>query len=328
MYRHLPALLTTLAAITLLSACESSQNPLAPGAVAKDHGVVGATEGPAYHDGYLYFTDGGPLNRMNWATGKAEHFRTHCGAPNGLMFDPQGRLIVCESEGRRMVRYEKDGHLTVLADRYHGMRFNSPNDVTMDSQGRIYFTDPRYGPRDTMQLRDQTGHLVEGVYRIDAPGQVTRILSYESVQRPNGILITPCDQYLYICDNNNNSNGGARQLVRFDLNKDGSVRPGSKKLIYDWKDGRGPDGMKMDHTGRLYVMAGTNENTDWEVNTYKAGCYILSPGGKLITFIPTGPDEACNVNFGGEDQKTLCMTSGKHLWTIPLKEPGWTSGRP
>lgn len=321
-----PKLLLLTATTALLASCASSTNPLVPGAVPKDHGAVGATEGPAYHDGYLYFTDGGPLNRMNWATGKAEHFKTHCGSPNGLMFDPEGRLIACESEARRVVRYEKNGHVTVLADRYHGMKFNSPNDVTMDSQGRIYFTDPRYGPRDTMQLRDQTGHLVEGVYRIDAPGQVTRILSYESVQRPNGILITPGDRQLYICDNNNNSNGGARQLVRFDLNKDGTVQPGSKKLIFDWKDGRGPDGMKMDRTGRLYVVAGTNLNTDWEVNTYKAGCYILTPQGKLITFVPTGPDEACNVNFGGEDQKTLCITSGKHLWTVPLKEAGWTAG--
>ena len=95
--------------------------------------VVGATEGPAYHDGYLYFTDGGPLNRMNWATGKAETFKRHSGSPNGLMFDPQGRLIACESDARRMVRYEKDGHKTILAGNYHGKAFNSPNDVTMDS---------------------------------------------------------------------------------------------------------------------------------------------------------------------------------------------------
>jgi len=224
------------------------------------------------------------------------------------------------------VRYEKDGTRTVLADQYHGMKFNSPNDVTMDSQGRIYFTDPRYGPRDTMELKDDKGHLTEGVFRIDAPGKVSLILTNEFAERPNGILISPGDQHLYICDNNNNNKGGSRKLLRFDLNKDGTVQTATRTVIFDWKDGRGPDGMKMDRHGHLYVMAGVNKANQWETNEFKAGCYILSLEGKLITFVPTGPDEACNVNFGGEDQKTLCLTSGKHLFTVPLKEAGWTAG--
>jgi gluconolactonase len=164
------------------------------------------------------------------------------------------------------------------------------------------------------------------VYRIDAPGKVTLVLSHDSAERPNGLLISPHDQYLYICDNNNNNHGGSRKLLRFDLNKDGTVNTGTRKVLFDWKNGRGPDGMKMDRAGRLYVAAGVNEANEYEVNDFKAGCYILSPSGKLITFIPTGPDECCNCAFAGDDAKTLCVTSGKHLWTVPLKTAGWQAG--
>lgn len=323
----LSRLLLPACAVILLNACASSTSPLASNAKVTDHGDVGATEGPAYHDGYLYFTDGGPINRMNWATGKAGTFILRTGESNGLMFDPQGRLIACESSNRRVVRYEKNGHKTILAEWFHGKRFNSPNDVTMDSQGRIYFTDPRYGPiRRDMEIHDASGRSLEGVYRIDAPGQVSLVLSHDSAERPNGILISPHDQYLYICDNNNNNHGGSRKLLRFAMNKDGTVQTNTRTVIFDWKNGRGPDGMKMDRAGRLYVAAGVNEKNEYEVNDFKAGCYILSPSGKLITFIPTGPDECCNCAFAGDDAKTLCITSGKHLWTVPVNTAGWQAG--
>ena len=90
-------------------------------------------------------------------------------------------------------------------------------------------------------------------------------------------------------------------------------------MLFDWKDGRGPDGMKMDAAGRIYVVAGTNTATEFETTRFKAGCYILSPSGRLIDFIPTAPDEACNCAFGGADGKTLFITSGGHLWSVPLK---------
>jgi len=97
------------------------------------------------------------------------------------------------------------------------------------------------------------------------------------------------------------------------------VKPGSRKVIFDWKDGRGPDGMKMDAAGRIYVAAGTNKATEYETTHFKAGCYILSPSGRLLDFIPTAPDECCNCAFGGKDGKTLFITSGGHLWSVPLK---------
>ncbi|MFN0078302.1 MAG: SMP-30/gluconolactonase/LRE family protein [Prosthecobacter sp.] len=326
--------LSNFAVILVLASCSSMRSPIVPGAVPKDHGLIGAGEGPAWKDGSLYFTDGKHINRMG-PDGRTTVFRHN--ASNGLLFDHEGRLVACESGLRRVTRTEKDGRITVLADRFEGKRFNSPNDLCMDSKGRLYFTDPRYGSREGMEiveLRPADNELgehhdkgeivqrkftpVEGVYRIDLPGKITRILC-DGAERPNGILITPDDRYLYIADNNNNTHGGSRKLLRYELDKNGDVKSGTRKVIFDWKDGRGPDGMKMDAAGRIYVAAGTNKATEYETNRFKAGCYILSPSGCLIDFIPTAPDEACNCAFGGKDGKTLYITSGGHLWSVPLK---------
>lgn len=317
----LSRLLLFSAAIGLITSCSilPQGSPLVSGAKPFDYGKIGAGEGPAYKEGVLYFTDGKGINRIDLSTGKASVFRTHCGSPNGLMFDKMGNMVRCESGGRRLTREESDGAITVLVDQYKGHRFNSPNDLTMDSHGRIYFTDPRYGPRDGMEIRDAKGRAVEGVYRIDSSGQVTLILGPDDVERPNGILVTPDDKYLYVADNNNNVHGGSRKLLRFNLNKDGTVKPGTRKVIFDWKGSRGPDGVKMDKAGRLYVAAGVNKANQWETDEFKAGCYILAPSGKLLDFVPTSPDEATNCLLAGKDQKTLFITSGNHLWSVPLK---------
>ncbi|HSI65492.1 MAG TPA: SMP-30/gluconolactonase/LRE family protein [Candidatus Saccharimonadia bacterium] len=334
--RHFSRLLLPAIA-TALASCASTTSPLAPDAKPHDHGKIGAGEGPAWKDGSLYFTDGSHINRLDTATGKTTVFRSHCGSPNGLLFDTTGKLIACETTNRRLVSHEgemlslmgrhgctfltqldQNPKAVVLADRYEGHRFNSPNDVSIDSKGRLYFTDPRYGDRATMEMRDGQGRLVEGVYRVDAPGKVTRILGPDEVERPNGILVSPGDKHLYVADNNNNTDGGARKLWRFDLNADGSVKPGSRKLMFDWKNSRGPDGLKMDKKGRLYVAAGVNKANSNETDEFKAGCYILSPAGKLIDFVPTAPDEATNCAFGGADGRTLYITSGNHLWSVPL----------
>jgi gluconolactonase len=324
-----PLILTILRSTLTLSlvSCASMQSPLPRGAQPKDHGRIGAGEGPAWKDGSLYFTDGKRINRMD-QNGNTSVFRdaARSGAANGLMFDREGRLIACESKGRRVTRTESNGKITVLADNYHGKRFNSPNDLAMDSKGRIFFTDPRYGSRDGMEIRDADGKLVEGIYRIDAPGVVRRI-DVPGIERPNGILVSPGDRFLYVCDNNNNTHGGSRRLIRFDLDSEGVVEPGSATVIFDWKNSRGPDGMKMDKAGRLYVAAGVNRSNEYESDEFKAGCYVLSPSGCLLSFVPTSPDEACNCAFGGADGKTLFITSGNHLWSIPVDTAGWSASR-
>jgi gluconolactonase len=286
-----------------------------------------AREGPSWDPaGYLYFVGNNKVSRMD-SQGKVEPFKDPSPGANGSLVDPQKRVVVCESQSRRVIRIERDGSVTVLADNYEGKKFNSPNDVSIDSQGRLYFTDPRYGRRDTMEILDGNGKQVEGVYRIDAPGKVTRIIGSE-VERPNGILVSPGDRYLYVADNNNNTEGGARKIWRFDLKKDGSIDPASRKLIFDWHTARGPDGFKMDRDGRFYVAAGLNRASRFETtDEYKGGLFIISPKGKLLEFIAIPKDEATNCAFGGPDLKTLYVTAGGVLYSIRTKTAGLSSAR-
>ena len=245
------------------------------------------------------------------------YFREASGGANGLFFDNQGRLIVCEAASRRVTRTEADGTITVLAGSFEGKKFNSPNDLTMDSKGRIYFSDPRYGNRDNLEMS------VEGVYRIDAPGKVTRVLGRDLVDRPNGLLVTPGDRFLYVADNNNNNPGSPRKLWRFKLRADGSVESKSRKLIYDWGDSRGPDGMEMDAKGRLFVAGNLNSpHPPQKKKKKKGGVYVLSPQGKLLEFIPVPLDEVTNVAFGGADMRTLYVSAGGTIWSIRVKTPG------
>jgi gluconolactonase len=204
------------------------------------------------------------------------------------------------------------------------MRFTEPNDLTVDSKGRIYFSDPCYGDRSRIEMKDDKGQTVEGVYRIDPDGKVSRVIGRE-VERANGVLVTPDDKYIYVADNNNNTKGGARQLWRFDLRPGGSVDLKSKKLMYDWGTGRGPDGLKQDTKGRLYVAAGLNKpNPPFEPATdVKGGIYVLDPNGKLLTFLPVPTDEVTNCAFGGDDRKTLYITGGGTLYSIRTTTPGF-----
>jgi gluconolactonase len=299
--------------------------PIPPGAKPQNLGSMQAGEGPVWHPEHgLYFTGGDRITRRD-LKGAMHVFREPSGGANGLLFDFEGRLIACEARNRRVTRTERDGTVTVLADNYQSKKFNSPNDLTIDSKGRIYFSDPRYGNRDNIEMLDGSGRAVEGVYRIDAPGKVTRIITHEA-DRPNGLLVSAGDEYLYVADNNNNTNGGARKLWRFDLRADGGTDAQSKKLIFDWQDGRGPDGLEMDQQGRLYVAGGlTQPHPPFEsAEKFKGGVYVLSPGGELLAFVAVPVDEVTNVAFGGDDWKTLFVTAGGTLWSIRVTTPGST----
>lgn len=307
-----------IASVTLLAAAES---PVIPGEKPVRYRGVGAGEGPAWdRRGNLYFTGSNRITIRD-SSGTIRIFRDNTGGANGLLFDHDGRLVICEGGNRRVVRIEADGTTTVLADSYESKRFNSPNDLTIDTKGRIYFSDPRYGNRDGMEMS------VEAVYRIDAPGKVTRILADE-VDRPNGLLVSARDEYLYVADNNN-SEGGARKLWRFRLSTDGSADPRSRTLIFDWGTGRGPDGIDMDESGLLYVAAGrTSPRPPHETaDRFKGGIYILSPGGGLVEFIHITDDEVTNCAFGGVDGKTLFITAGGNLWSLRLKIPGYAPSK-
>lgn len=314
-------------AAAALFACACSQGPqlFQQDAELTAYGDVGAGEGPAWHpDKGLYFSGGGRVT-LRALEGELQNVELPGGGANGLMIDPEMRLVACQPGAKRVIRIESDGTLTVLADNYLGAKFNSPNDLTIDSKGRIYFTDPRYGNRDGMEIRDAVDRMVEGVYRIDAPGEVVQIIAHE-VDRPNGILVSPNDEYLYVADNNNDNVGGARTLWRFNLNDDGSIDPATKKLIFDWQDSRGPDGLEMDTAGRLWVAGGRNEPVPpYETNAFAAGVYILSPDGELLGAIPIPQDETTNVTFGGEDLRTLYITAGGSLFSMATAVPGRVS---
>ncbi|MFO0930766.1 MAG: SMP-30/gluconolactonase/LRE family protein [Gemmataceae bacterium] len=286
-------------------------------------GKGSAGEGPAWHPKLGVLTSGdGHIWQLD-PDGRSRIWRKNAGT-NGLLFDARGRLVACEPVQRRVTRTELDGKVTVLTERYDGMRYNQPNDVTIDGKGRIYFSDPCYGDRSHLEMRDAGGQFVEGVYRIDPDGKVTRVLGRESVERPNGVLVSADDRYLYVADNNNSVVTGARKLWRFALAADGSVDAKSRTLLYDWGKGRGPDGLKQDMKGRLYVAGGLNKpNPPAEPATdVKGGIYVLDPTGKLLTFLPVPTDEVTNCAFGDADRQTLYITGGGVLYRIRTTTPG------
>jgi len=310
--------------LVLALSTASGEDVLAPGAKPELLADQGAGEGPAWHPELGLLTSGGGHIWRRDKGGQQSIYRENAGT-NGLLFDKDGRLVMCEPARRRVSRLEKDGSLKVLAETYEGQRFNQPNDLTIDSQRRIYFSDPQYGDRSKMEMVDRSGRKIEGVYRIDPSGGVTRIITHE-VDRPNGLVVTPDDKHLYIADNNNNTVGGARKLWRFELKRDGTVDFATKKLIHDWKSTRGPDGIKLDAAGRLFVAAGLNQqNPPFETQDKPtAGIYVFSPAGELLEFIPIPRDETTNCAFGGVDLKTLFITAGGSLWSIRVN----TAGRP
>lgn len=295
----------------------------APGAkLEKLAGDGAAGEGPAFDPELGVLTSGAKGIHQFTPKGESKVWRERAGT-NGLLFDRDGSLVCCEPVARSVSRISRDGKRTVLTDSFGGKKYNQPNDLTIDSKGRIYFSDPRYGPRDDMQQKDADGKTIEGVYRIDTDGKVSRIIGRE-VDRANGVLVSADGKFLFVADNNNDK-GGARKLWRFDLKADGTVDPKSQKLLYDWKLGRGPDGIKQDAQGRLYVAGGLNKpNPPAEpAEDVKGGVYVIDPeSGKLLAFLSVPTDEVTNCAFGGADLKTLYVTGGGTLYSVRTETPG------
>lgn len=279
-------------------------------------------EGPAWDPelGLLTSGNGGICRRS--LEGKASMYREKAGT-NGLLFDRDGRLICCEPVLRRVTRLSRDGKLEVLTDSFEGKKYNQPNDLCLDRAGRIYFSDPRYGSRDDMQIRDNDGNTIEGVYRINLDGSVKRVLGGE-VERANGVAISPDDRFLFVADNANDRLGGARKLWRFELDDQGDVKSGTGKVLFDWRNGRGPDGIKQDQMGRLFVAGGTNiAKPPHEPDAgLKGGIYVFDFNGTFLAFQNIPTDEVTNCAFGGDDLKTLFVTGGGVLYKLRTKNPG------
>ena len=287
--------------------------------------VIAFTEGPAYHaDGSVYFSDIVNNRIMKRAVdGTLSVFRSDSGRANGNMFDQQGRLVTCESAGmgpggrRRITRTDLEtDEMTVLTDRYKGKRYNAPNDLAIDNQGRIYFTDPCYSDRSSMEMEE------EGVYRIDPGGSVTRVLSQPAFEQSNGIALGPDDKTLYVADHNIRP-GGNRRIWAFDLEDD--LTPINRRLVYDFGVGRAGDGLRVDSLGNLWTAAGIAlPKRAGESGVNPPGIYVLTPEGKLLGIVPIPEDQVTNMTFGGPDKKTLYVTAGKTLFQIQIKVSGWS----
>ncbi len=281
------------------------------------------TEGPAVDaDENLYFSDIINNRIMKLAAdGTLSIFREPSYRTNGQTFDQQGRLYHCEGAefgpggGRRVTRTNLvTGQYEILTDQYDGVRYNSPNDICVDGQGRIYFTDPCYGDRSQMEMRE------EGVYRIDHDGRVTRIVEQPAIQRPNGIAVTQDNTRLYVIDSCP-TDGGHRRVWGFDL--DAAGKPDSQRLIYDFAPGRGGDGMRLDMAGNLYVAAGVLASRGgYETAAVPPGIYVISPAGELLGRIPIYEDVLTNLAFGGPDGRTIYVTAGKTVVKTRVDHPG------
>lgn len=283
-------------------------------------GVVAAKDGMVYLSDVTYsavITENNPrgtIYRYNPATQEITKFMEPSGMTNGMHVDKNNDLIMAQDAdfgGRAIVRRNlTTGKVTVLADKYNGKRFNGPNDVTSDAQGRIYFTDARYRGDEPMELP-------HGVYRIDPNGKVTLISS--DIFRPNGIEVSADGKRLYVLATNTkylpiNPLGPAKDkfgiaeggVVVYDLDKNGEIKNG--RLFWDsGPSGLDADGCAMDTTGNLYV-AMHNGQPDHP----KADIVVLSPEGKVIEHLPVpGKGLTTNLAFGrGADKNTLYVTTG------------------
>ena len=216
---------------------------------------------------------------------------------------------------RRVTRTNlRTGDHQIITDQFGGQRYNSPNDICVDGRGRVFFTDPRYGDRSDMEM------AIEGVYRIDLDGSVTRILEQPVIDRPNGIAVTQDCTKLYLVDSCPIA-GRNRKIWSFDLNERGT--PSHQQLVFDFGGGRGGDGMRLDVEGNLYVAAGiTMPRGPHESTEVPPAIYVISPEGNLIGHIPIPEDVITNLAFGGPDGKTLYVTAGKSVFVTRVSVPG------
>jgi gluconolactonase len=273
--------------------------------VEKVFGEGEFTEGGAMNaDGTILFSDiGNRILRYDPKSGKTTVFREPSGRANGMMFDSRGRLFVAEGAnvggGRRVSITERDGTIRTLADRYEDRRFNSPNDVAVDRDGQVYVSDPRYVGDEPRELD------FEGVFLISQGGYV--IPMDLTVSKPNGLAISPDGKTLYVSDNGPRR----RALIAAQIGAFGKVR--DPKVIHDFGNQRGIDGMTVTTDGRIVAAAGSGD---------KAGAYVLSPEGKILEVIHT-PEDPANVEFGGDDGKTLYICAGRSLYRIKTTMTGF-----
>ncbi|OQP57242.1 gluconolactonase [Niastella vici] len=278
------------------------------------------TEGPVWHpDGFLLFSD--PNTNTIYRYDPADHnvtvYMSHSGytgadigeygqpGSNGLAIDKEGRLIIDQHGNRRVIRIEKKGPVTVLADKVDGKRLNSPNDIVIKSDGAIYFTDPPYGlPGFFNDRRKELDY--SGVIMIR--NGKTEVVS-KDLGGPNGLAFSPDERYLYVTNWDIRDIHHTKTLWRYEVQPDGTLKNG--KIFFDFsftEDEEALDGMKVDKEGNLFVSA-------------PGGVWILSNEGTLLGKIVT-PERPANMAWGDADRKTLYLTAHTSLYKIRLDTGG------
>ncbi len=259
-------------------------------------GPFSFTEGPVWTGEFLLFTDirNSRIMKYDPRSGRCIEEYTGTNEANGLTLDRDGHLYVAEGGGRRVARYDSARFRVTIADRYQGKRLNSPNDLVVDDQGRIWFTDPRYGDRSDMELDH------DSVYRADpgANGSWTLTRVTFDTARPNGLAFSPDFTTLYIAESPPAPNGN-RQLRAYPVQSDGTL--GSHRVLHDFGPHRGIDGMRVALNGTIVASCG------WAQSGPGPRIAVFSPTGEILAEHPTvaNPTNCC---FGDADQRSLYVT--------------------
>ena len=309
-------------------------------------------EGPAWNSQgrYLVWSDIPNNRQMRWLEddGHVTVFRSPSNNSNGNTFDSQGRQLSCEHLTRRVVRYEHDGSVTVIADAFQGKRLNSPNDVAVHGDGSIWFTDPPYGGQLYEGAPDASGgptnpagrlnskagqplgmgtfkrELPTNVYRVDPGGRIDLVITEDQVPDPNGITFSPDFKKVYIASTGKGPGdtgaGGKSEVYSFDVGADNKAT--NRKLFTDCMiDGVkcGPDGLRCDVEGNLWVSSNAGRALGY------SGVTVWNPAGKLLGRIRI-PEVCGNITFGGPKRNRLFMAASQSIYAIYVGTQGAAPG--
>jgi gluconolactonase len=281
------------------------------------------TEGPVWDGEQLLFTHihASSILRLDVVTGAITPWRTGTNRTNGLAFDSQGRLFGCCSGGRSVLRFDPDGRDTVVTDRIDGRRLNTPNDLAIDRQGRIWFSNPinsgNWDKGEQTELPDQS--VLRCDPRPDGGWDTVRV-TFDTTQ-PNGVLLSQDQRTLYVAESGY-AKGVPRELRAYPILDDGSL--GTFTTLFTWGEDargmhRGIDGMCLDRDGNIVATAG------WEVAGAGPMIYVFSPTGRVLETHPAPAIRPTNCAFGGADMTTLFVTTTEgHLFRARTGRVGWS----